>query len=71
MEFERRVLKLPKAKLTVWILESFENLADVSSYKRLYDTWTFSLTNWLLCIDDEQSLMDVQAKFFSMIGVKT
>ena len=42
----------------------------MSSYKRLYDTWTFSLTNWLLCIDDEQSIMDVQAKFFSMIGVK-
>ncbi|KAK8796138.1 hypothetical protein WA171_004100, partial [Blastocystis sp. BT1] len=59
-EMERRKNKLPKAKLT----------GDLLSYKRLYDTWTFLLNNWLLCIDDEQNLMDVQAKFFSMIAVK-
>lgn len=67
---ERRKNKLPKAKLTVWLKEWHNSQGDLLSYKRLYDTWTFLLNNWLLCIDDDQNLMDVQAKFFSMIAVK-
>ena len=43
---------------------------DVSYYKRLYDTWTFALTNWILCLDNDENLMDLQAKFFTTLQSK-
>lgn len=38
-------------------------------YKRFYDTWTFSLSNWVLYFDNDDGLVDLQAKFFTTLGV--
>ena len=71
LELDRRRQKLPPAKLTVFNdMLGITFQGDVSYYKRLYDTWTFALTNWILCLDNDENLMDLQAKFFTTLQSK-
>lgn len=37
----------------------------------MYDTWTFSLENWLFDIDNKESIVEKEAKFFTTMIPKT
>lgn len=43
---------------------------DIQFYKRLYDTWSFSLLNWCMDIEGSESYTEQTAKFFSTLAPK-